>query len=175
MKSKEEQKKLLGEANIRSAYSYREPVNNPSTGEPTRTKQEFKKEVDINEIIARMRRGISPPPWMTSATPRYGDFTDMPASFQEAYAIVEKGEAAFASLPLEFRRELDHNPANLDSAPRELFERFGLLKKPISAEDAPGGAPKASPPSDRLVDDLSSQSRPGSKNAPKKGASDADE
>lgn len=132
---------------IRSAYSKREPVNVPLSGEPSRTKQEFKKEVNINEIIARMRRGIQPPPWMTSATPRYGDFSNMPASFQEAFAIVEQGEAAFASLPLEFRRALDHDPRNLDSAPRELYEQFGLLKKPekIEQPSSPKGDPQGQP------------------------------
>lgn len=118
---------------IRSAYSHREPVNNPVSGEPTRTKQEFLNEVNINEIISRMRKGISPPAWMTSATPRYGDFTNLPVSFQEAYAIMQKGEEAFMALPLEFRRALDHNPLNLDKAPKELYEQFGLLKKPVAA------------------------------------------
>nr|QJB19876.1 MAG: internal scaffolding protein [Microvirus sp.] len=135
---------------IRSAYSPREPVNNPLSNEPTRTKQEFVKEVDINEIVSRMRRGISPPPWMTSNTPRYGDFSNLPASFQEAYAIVEAGEAAFNALPLEFRRAIDHDPRNLDKAPRELFEQFGLLKGKNSAgaspesDKTPGGTPQAS-------------------------------
>lgn len=136
---------------IRSAYSDRESVNNPVSGEPSRTKQEFKSEVDINEIVARMRRGVQPPPWMTSATPRYGDFTNMPASFQEAYAIVQEGEQAFKSLPLEFRRALDHNPANLDSAPRELYEQYGLLNKDQeAASDATSSTLKADPQATRL-------------------------
>lgn len=159
---------------IRSAYSHREPVHNPLSGEPSRTKQEFKKEVDINEIIARMRRGIQPPPWMTSATPRYGDFSNMPASFQEAYAVVEAGEAAFASLPLEFRRALDHDPRNLDKAPRELYEQFGLLKPkasgaPVGATDAaasPGAQGGESPPA---------KAPSGANKAAKKAADDADE
>lgn len=121
---------------IRSAYSHREPVNNPVSGEPSPTKQEFKNDVNINEIVARMRKGISPPQWMTSATPRYGDFTNMPTSFQEAYALVETAEAAFQSLPLEFRRALDHNPANLPNAPKELYEQFGLLKTNPKSEEA---------------------------------------
>jgi len=83
-----------------------------------------------------MRKGISPPSWMTAATPRFGDFTDMPTSFQEAYALIETAEAAFKSLPLEFRRALDHDPANLQHAPKELYAQCGLLKKPEGAADA---------------------------------------
>ena len=136
---------------IRSAYSEREPVNNPVSGQPSRTKQEFVNEVNINEIVSRMKRGISPPPWMTAATPRYGDFSNIPSSFQEAYAIVESAEAAFKSLPLEFRRAIDHDPRNIPNAPRELYEQFGLLqgKNPAGAspesDKTPGGTPQASP------------------------------
>lgn len=122
---------------FKSAYNRGRGAPHPVSDEPTRVKQEFKKDVDINEIVARMKRGISPPPWLTSNTPRYGDFTDLPASFQEAHEIMRRGEAAFKSLPLEFRRELDHDPRNLDKAPRELFERFGLLKQKAPDEAAP--------------------------------------
>lgn len=134
------------EIEIRSAFSPRKPVNNPLSGEPSRTKQEFKQEVNINEIISRMKKGISAPAWMTSATPRFGDFTNMPTSFQEAYSLIETAEAAFMSLPLEFRRALDHNPANLDKAPKELYAQFGLLKKPegvTSAEAKPHASQSA--------------------------------
>lgn len=126
-----------GYRTIRSAFTPRDAVNVPLSGEPSRTKQEFVKEVDINEIVARMRRGIQPPPWMTAATPRYGDFSNMPASFAEAYAIMEEGEAAFAALPLEMRRALDHDPRNLDRAPRELYEQFGLVNSKNSLEASP--------------------------------------
>jgi len=147
---------------IRSAYSQREPVNNPVSGEPTRTKQEFIKEVNINEIVARMRKGISPPAWMTSATPRYGDFTNLPVSFQEAHAIMQQGQEAFMSLPLEFRRALDHNPMNLDKAPKELYEQFGLLKKPVDPTSAAAEGSTAS----QSVDPSQKGSK-GSKNAKK--------
>lgn len=160
---------------IRSAYSQREPVNNPVSGEPTITKQEFKKEVNINEIISRMRRGINPPAWMTSNTPRWGDFSNLPASFMEAYAIVEAGEAAFKSLPLDFRRALDHNPANLDKAPRELYEQFGLLKKPASGEQASPASTVPGKPEGQGDSDLPVKGRPGPKKAAQQPAANADE
>lgn len=165
----------MAKPKIRSAYSPREPVNHPLSGEPSRTKQEFKNEVNINEIINRMRRGINPPQWMTAATPRYGDFSNMPTSFQEAYAIVEAGEAAFRALPLEFRRALDHNPANLASAPRSLYEQFGLLKKPDDAEAASPPRKASGLPEGQGDRDLPGKAPEGAKNAPKKGAQNADE
>lgn len=96
----------------------------------SRVKQEFKKEVNINSIVNKMKNGISPPSWMTSRTPYYGDFVNAPATYQDAFDIVSRAHEAFTSLPLEFRREIDHDPRNLAHAPRELFERFGLIKKP---------------------------------------------
>lgn len=159
---------------IRSAYSPREPVNNPLSGEPTRTKQEFKDEVNINEIISRMKKGISPPAWMTAATPRYGDFSNMPTSFQEAYAIVEAGEAAFKSLPLGFRRALDHNPANLQNAPRELYDQYGLLKKPARAESANADPKAVGNPEGQGDRDLPVKGRQGPNKAVKETASNAD-
>lgn len=153
---------------IRSAYSEREPVSVPLSGEPSRTKQEFKEEVNINEIIARMRRGISPPAWMTSATPRFGDFTDLPVSFQEAHAIMQKGNEVFMSLPLEMRRAADHDPRNLGKIPKNLWAEFGLLKPvdPASpAPEAPGSSP-VDPPSNEPT---------GSKKAAKKAAPASDE
>jgi len=155
---------------IRSAYSEREPVNVPVSNEPTRTKQEFVKEVDINNIVARMRKGIQPPSWMTSSTPRFGDFTNLPVSFQEAHAIMAQGEAAFAGLPLEFRRALDHDPRNLDNAPRELYEQFGLLKK---SDETQGGSAAADSSDTQRVKgdrDLPSKSPTGAKKAVQKPA-----
>lgn len=105
----------------------------------TRTKQEFLQEVNINELWARAKRGISPPAWMTSKTPIYGDFADLPISFDEAFSQVERANEAFLSLPLEFRRALQHDPRNLDKAPRSLFEEFGLVKSDLTSK-APEGA-----------------------------------
>lgn len=123
---------------IRSAYSGHVAVLNPTLApeerEKFRVKQEFKKEVNINHIVSRMKAGHHPPSWMTAKTPRYGDFSGMPVSFMDAYQIVERAEEAFASLPLEFRRELDHDPARLFDAPQELFAKHGLLKQTVGSE-----------------------------------------
>lgn len=110
-------------------------VHVPDPTEPTRVKQEFKDEVNINSIISRMKKGI--PPRFSDATPFYGDFTNLPASFTDAFNIVARAQEAFDSLPLGFRRELDHDPRNLEGAPRELFEKYGLLKADSKASGQP--------------------------------------
>lgn len=165
----------MSKRKIRAAYTPRETVYNPVSGKPSRTKQEFKKEVDINEIVSRMKRGIHPPAWMTSATPRYGDFSDLPASFMEAHAIVETAHAAFMALPLEFRRALDHDPRNLDKAPRELYEQFGLLKKPAASEQPSAASSPVGNPEGQGDGDLPAKAPPGANKGSKKPAQNADE
>lgn len=110
------------------------------TGIPGRVKKEFAKDVCINNIMAKMKRGISPPAWLTQGNPRYGDFTKSPQTLMEAFEVVKNANEAFLSLPVEFRRDLDHDPRNLDKAPRELYEKHGLLKKPKAQE---GGNPRS--------------------------------
>lgn len=164
-------KPLEARSEIRSAYSYREPVHVPLSGEPSRTKQEFKKEVNINTIIERMQKGIQPPAWMTSNTPHYGDFTELPSSFQEAYELVEKAEAAFAGLPVGFRRAIDHDPRNLDKAPRELYEEYGLLKPKNSEEATPPKSPSdGTSPAPKGPGSTPSESSPRATNKPLKGS-----
>jgi len=99
----------------------------------TAVKQEFKKEVDINFIINRMKTGVNPPAWMTSRTPHYGDYTNGPQTLMESFQVVQDAQTAFLSLPLAMRRELDHDFRNLDQAPKEIYERYGLLQKPAAA------------------------------------------
>lgn len=148
---------------IRNAW-LRERSVHPVIAEPAHvTQQEFVKEVNINTIIGKMKKGISVPSWLTNRTPRYEDMTGLPASFQEAFEITQRAKDAFDSLPLEFRREIDHDPRNLDKAPKELWAKFGLLKSPQaesrSEADGPAVPPASSAP----------QGKPGAK----KGASSA--
>lgn len=119
----------------------------PVSGEPSRVKQEPRDQVDINAIWARAKKGILPPPWMTNRKGFYDEhFADRPTNFAEAYETVQKAEALFDQLPLEFRREIDHDPRNIDKAPRELLERFGLLKKAPAPQEPTVGEKGASEP-----------------------------
>jgi len=117
----------------------------PSDEKPHSVKQEFKNEVNINSIMAKARNGIMPPSWMTSKTPMYGDFANQPVNLQEAFDRVRHATEAFYSLPVEFRREIGHDPKNLVNAPRELFAKYGLLKESAKAVSEASGRPVVSP------------------------------
>lgn len=147
---------------IRSAYSPQLRTQVPEVESKIVTKQEFKNECNINTIVERMKRGIQPPPWMTQNTPYYGDISNAPKSFQDAFEIVDRAQAAFESLPLEFRRAIDHDPRKLADAPKELFAQFGLLR-PEASSAATGASGAQVPLEGEGRRDLPSKSAVGAK------------
>lgn len=149
----------MSKKKIRSAYSGSIDVSVPVVNKGhTRVKQEFAREVNINSIIAKMKRGVAPSSFATG-TPIYGDFTQGPQNFMDAFDVVQRAERAFASLPLGFRRALDHDPKNLPFATRELYEEFGMLKEaPASGSAATTGASTREGQGDR---NLPATGRPG--------------
>lgn len=159
---------------IRSAYSGQKrdaTTINPSFLEKeAKVQTEFQKEVNINEIMKRAKRGQFPPSWMTSKTPYYGDFTQVPKNYQEAFDVVLRAKESFEGLPLEFRKEIGNDPRNLATAPKELWEKYGLLKRPKEGEapTKPETPPPARPPVDRPA-----PTAPGAKKAPPADAEEA--
>lgn len=119
---------------------------------PSKTRQEFLEECDVNGIMERFERsGVWPYPEV-DMSPRYFDATDVP-DLQTAMAVLIDAEAAFMSLPARVRREFDNSalafvayaqdPANL-----EQMRAWGLAP-PEEAPPAPmrvevvGDLPKA--------------------------------
>lgn len=132
---------------VRNRFDRLEVVNPTFDNIKHPTKQEFLKEVNINSIMQKARNGISPPAWMTQKTPFYGEFNPN-KSFTDAFNQVQRATEAFNALPLEFRKELDHDPRNLPNAPRELYEKHGLLKgsatAPVQGSSRPLNSPEGS-------------------------------
>ncbi len=82
------------------------------TKQPTysdgRTKQSFKDETDINQILKRAQKSgtIS---HLNKYEARYGDFSGF--DFFEAQLKISQGAEMFAALPVELRREFNQSPA----------------------------------------------------------------
>lgn len=114
------------------------------------TIQEPAEEMDINLIIKRsIERGVQPQ-WLNSATPRYGDFSEVP-SLAEAKELIIRAEESFMQLPANARLELGNDFTRLQGAPREFFERHGLVEPKVeldspTGESATGGAGGDKPP-----------------------------
>lgn len=150
----------------------RRSVVPPPVG-PTRVKQEFKKEVNINTIIAKMRKGVMPN--LLAGEAVFADVSEVPQNFQDAFEKVSNAAALFDKLPLGFRKELDYDPRNLMSATREMYERYGILKKPEAPEAASGGSGVPAAPEGAGDRDLPSTGRPGPLNKARKEPGNADE
>ncbi len=74
-----------------------------------RTKQSFRDETDINQILKRAQKSgtIS---HLTKYQARYGDFTGF--DFAEANIQLAKGREIFDELPVELRKEFNQSPAD---------------------------------------------------------------
>lgn len=122
---------------------------------PSRTKQSFRQEADINHIYKRaLANGYLPP---SRRQPVYGDVSSIP-SYEESFNRVRAAQDAFMRLPSQLRAKMDNDPKNLlnflkNPENRELAEKYGLLKKQEKKENesknknqTPPAPPQSSPP-----------------------------
>lgn len=112
---------------------------NPHTGDittpPSLTKQEFKREADINNILKQ----YSKTGMLThlNVRAREGMYADLPdaVDFQESLHLVRQAETTFMTLPAKLRDRFGNDPAEFlafCSDPRNLDEmrELGLAIKP---------------------------------------------
>lgn len=118
---------------------------NPHTGEvtypPSMTKQEFKAECDINNIIkAYSTTGMLK---HVSANAAMGSYEDLPDSldFQESLAQVELARQAFMTLPSKLRDRFQQDPVQFleymnDPANLGEMAELGLIKPQPPSESS---------------------------------------
>ena len=129
------------------------------TADEDKAKQSFKDECDMNRIVARVSKtGFIPLEAQESLRRQvFADVSGVPQSLEDAYAIVQRADAAFTSLPARLRErfggpsgllEFLDDPANLEEA-----QTLGLVAKtqpravsaPISGGVASSGNEEAKP------------------------------
>lgn len=76
-----------------------------------RTKQAFKDECDINQILAKYAK-CGQVTHVRSDVPRFGDFSNVP-DYRQSLEIVNKANEAFSELPAAVRGRFDNDPAKL--------------------------------------------------------------
>lgn len=116
--------------------------------EPTLTQQHFAQECDINEILRRSASsGVLP---VNDKVPQYGDFTVVPKSLQDAFAMIKQANDLFMSMPWDVRERFANNPERMvaflnDSKNRDEAIKLGLVKAPadVPAPAEPVLTPKA--------------------------------
>lgn len=90
---------------------------------PSLTKQSFKNEANINNIISKYKKtGIMQ---VNSKQAMYGDFSNI-KDYQEALNAVNDAKEAFQSLPSELRSRFNNDPKNL----------IEFLENPKNAQEA---------------------------------------
>lgn len=93
--------------------------------------QHFKQECDVNFIVDRyVKTGVME--HTSDVAPHYADVSEIPTDLASAYDAVFAAESAFMSLPSDFRKLLDNDPARLgpwllDEKNRADAVKYGLL------------------------------------------------
>lgn len=142
---------------FRSAYGERLSVRQAFTG-AGRTKQSFKDECDINQIMARYQRtGVLD--FASRHEAKYGDCTGL--EFQAGMELIIGAKQMFADLPSALRNRFQNEPAMFldfiqDEGNRAEAEALGLLKvKPAApAPKAPAAAGESAgaPPEEKKTE-----------------------
>jgi len=130
---------------LRTPYNYDRNDAGDESGlsckDPTRTKQSFKEEADINTIVKRFKiTGRLPE---NVRMPVSADF-DQIVDFQTAMNVIRQGQEAFAEMPANIRARFSNDPARfvefcLDPENRAEATKMGLVDPTIAQAPPPAG------------------------------------
>lgn len=119
---------------IISAYSPKEKCDIDFSDTVSLTKQSFRKESEINNILARYAKtGVIE--HANKYEGHYGDFTNV-TDYQTSLNAVYRAQEEFMSLPSSIRSEFKNDPAQFlafvtDENNRDKAIEMGLIPKPI--------------------------------------------
>lgn len=119
------------------------------SGDKILTKQSFKKETDINTIMAKfVKQGIISPEALNKRHQAFADVSEI-GDFQECQQQIKDAETAFMTLNPEIRKRFGHEPAQLldfmkNEENRAEAIELGIIEKP--AETPPATPPAAPEP-----------------------------
>ncbi len=132
---------------IRSAYGPKKRFPT-RVGSQSATKQSFKKECDINHIMAKYQKtGLVD--HFNENKPQYGFVTAV--DFRGSLELVRAAQDQFAGLPSSVRRRFDESPAEFlafceDPANREEAAVLGLLDPEVQVTPTEPSAEPPAPP-----------------------------
>lgn len=119
------------------------------TGDPGRTVQASRDEVDINKIVARVLKGATVP--VVSGEPFYGDVSEF-GGLQDALIKVQEANDLFMQYPADLRNKFDNDPVkfvDFMENPDNLDEAISLglaVKKPVPEQASPAAPSAAAKP-----------------------------
>lgn len=116
----------------------------------SKTKQAFKEECDINNIVAKfMRTGVID--HVSRSQVRYGDYTYVTENhYQESLNTVLSAQNAFAQLPAKIRDRFSNDPTEFlkfvaDSKNKKEAQELGLIAPDPAPAPAPAPEPQTPP------------------------------
>ncbi len=104
--------------------------------DPSKTDQSFKNEVNINNIIDRYKKtGLLPN--FKERIPLFGD--ENTTTLYDAFQAVSNAQELFLELPVAIRKEMGHDPKNLESylsnpENAETLLEYGLTEAKIESK-----------------------------------------
>lgn len=122
---------------IRSANNYDTEAASLASGlaceDPTRARQEFKEETDINTIVERFGLGYEAP--AVPDFPTSVDYSEFALDYHSALNLVKQAEEEFMTLPAAVRDKFGHDPGAIlafleDDKNRDEAVKLGLLEQP---------------------------------------------
>lgn len=130
-------------------------ITNHATGEitspPSRTKQDFKDQCDINNIIKSFK--LTGQITHLNQQAAMGRFENLPdeIDFQTSMNTIRTAGLAFEALPAKLRDRFGNDPAAFlsfvaDPENKDEATRLGIFNKPAEPATAAGGAPPPPPP-----------------------------
>lgn len=120
-------KKMKNDIVALGRYDVRPSPGVDCSNDPGLTKQSFKDECDINQIVKRYET-TGQLPDMIKTNPQYGDFSQV-GTYMDSLEIVSKAHEQFEALNAHIRARFDNDPAKfLDFAsdPKNLKEMVSL-------------------------------------------------
>lgn len=97
----------------------------------SKTKQAFKEECDINNIVPRLQNGEAV--LMNTGSANYGDYSD-PTEFHDAQNIVAYAKEQFQALPAKVRDRFANDPGNFLEFTADPENQKELLKMGLATE-----------------------------------------
>lgn len=127
--------------NFNTAYSDKPRIAIDFSNEESLTKQSFKDECDINNIMSKYQRtGMMT--FVNDHSPLFGDIPS--ADFKESMDIVLEAQEMFSELPSKARKYFDNDPEAFLKAVEspDFYEKLyelGLTKSPYQPQNTPSG------------------------------------
>ncbi len=126
-------------------YCGHKDKNGKLVPEPSRTKQSFKKEADINAIVAKARKtGLVD--WVNKNQASYGDFTKV-GTYHDAQNQIAQANELFMTIPPEIRKKFQNAPGKFLEYATNPDNHQGMVDLGMAKpkEKAPVSEPKIEP------------------------------